>query len=189
MLDKNLHVMGGIYNKSWWWNIFIKLPFWWLGHLSLGNSWWILEHSSHYSVILTYNEINYKTAVTEYIFYHIQNCIRINDFRDTLKLTWEIMFLCLFSHLIFSITILEDLWIEDHNNNPFGYAENDEGMSDRWVIYNTRQYILPPNIICNDYFYLVFIYLIFWYSTRLQVWSIVVWKCSFYLYFKRLFNH
>ena len=162
VLSNKLHAMGGICREGWNRYFIIKFSFWWLHNLTSGTYWWIIEHSSYCAVIVTYNYINDKTAMKEWIFYHLQNCTSLHTFRAPLKFIWELMLLCFFYNLICRITLPEGLWIDDHFNNALRYSTDDEGMPARGVISPSIWSILPDHIICNSEFYLIFISLLIW---------------------------
>ena len=162
LLGNKLHFMGGICREEYWWYIFIKLPFRWLDKLSMSTYWWMIDQSSYCVVIVTYDEINSKTAAVEWIFYHIQMCSRFHTFRSPLKFIWALVFFWPPFPLINSITLFAGIWIEEHNDNKLGDSSNDEGMPSRGVIYTTIWYLLSHYIICNGKFHLVFIYLLAW---------------------------
>ena len=94
----------------------------------------MFEQISQYAVIVSYNDINDRTEMGECIFYHIQNCTSLHTFRAPLKVLWEIMFLCFLFPLIFSITLLSGLLVEEHTNNALRDATDDESITVRGVI-------------------------------------------------------
>ena len=80
--------------------------FWWNKHLSLGTSWWMLDHRSHFAIIFTYNDTNDTIAVVECKFYHLHTWISLLNFINYFKVIWELMLLCILYPLIHSIKTL-----------------------------------------------------------------------------------
>ena len=68
------------------------------------------------------------------------------------------MFLCFFSPLICSITLLAGLWIEDHTNKALIYSTYDERMLARGFISPSRCSLLSAHIIFNGDFTLFYLF-------------------------------
>ena len=150
--------MGEFYKEGRHWYFIIKLPFWWIEHFSPGTCWLMLEKSSHCDVIITYDYINYKAAVVECIFFHLQNYISLYTFRSPLRFFFALVLLCLFSSIICSITLLVCLWIDKHTYNTLVDTENYVVITNRGFISTDRISLLSPHIICSDEFYLVYVF-------------------------------
>ena len=175
VLGNNFPSMGWICKEGLRWDFFIMIYFECLSNLASGTYWFMLENSSHCSGIVSYNGINDIRLVTEFIVYHLQNFISLHAFRSPLKSFWALMLLCLFPLLIHIITLQPGLLTHNYTNNTRGYSSYDEGIYARGVISTSRLFLLPVHIICNDEFYLIFIYWLIWYSTPLHTWLISVW--------------
>ena len=121
----------------------------------MDTSLWILYQSWYFSVIVTYNDTNDKTAVSEFISYHLQNCIGLHTFRNPLKVLLVTIYFYLFSPIIPSIKPLTCLWINNRTNKPLGYPTDDECIPTRGFMSTSIWFFLPPHIICNYEFYLV----------------------------------
>ena len=126
--------MGRVRKERWLGHIFMKLSFWWLKNLILGTFGWMLEHSSHCSVIVAYNDINDKETIIEGILYHLQNWRSLHTFWASLEVLWELMFFWFFSSFFRSIKLSAGRLIEFHYNDPLAPCPNDEGVSAGGVI-------------------------------------------------------
>ena len=86
----------------------------------------MLDHILCCAVIITYNNINDKTSVTELIFYQPQNFICLHTFITPLEVLWDLIFLYLLYPIIHSIILLAGIFIYNHTNNILGYPAGDE---------------------------------------------------------------
>ena len=173
-LYSNFMWWEGSEKKVWLWDFLIKFSFGWLQNLILDTFGWMIEKSSHCSVIFSNDEINAKKSIIEWILYHLKNFISLYTFWDPLEVLWGIIFFLFLSSIFRSITLMEGLVIEDHSNDPLASPTNDEGIPARGFISPTRWYLLPAYIICNGNFNLVVIFYLVWQIAPVNIWLIVV---------------
>ena len=116
----------------------------------------------HCSIIFTYDGINDKTLAEEWILYHVYNCVRFHYFIYLLKFLWSLVLFSILTPLNCRIKVFPGLFVYNHTNNTLGYPSDYYRIPTIGFISPDRLYLLTYHIICNFYFYPVFVYLIIW---------------------------
>ena len=152
----------------------MKLSFWWPKNLTSGTFGWMLNNSSHCSVIVAGDDINDKEAIIECMFYHLQICRSLHTFQSSLKVLWALMLFCFFSYIFRSITLPAGLWIYYHSDDPLSPCPKDEGVSAGGVISPIIWSLLPAHVACHGKFNLVVVFFLVCLRTQFTIWLIVV---------------